>query len=76
MIFVLFWLSDCGTVAAILNGAFQYTPNTLYQGLAEFSCNTGYTLVGDATRTCQDTGVWSGANPVCQIKGLYFEMLS
>ncbi|XP_060565067.1 fibropellin-1-like isoform X2 [Ruditapes philippinarum] len=60
-------IKDCGSVAAILNGAFQYTPNKLYQGLAEFSCNTGYTLVGDATRTCQDTGVWSGANPVCQI---------
>ncbi|XP_053397800.1 neurogenic locus notch homolog protein 1-like isoform X1 [Mercenaria mercenaria] len=60
-------IKNCGTLATPLNGNLQYTPNTEYLGLAEFSCNTGYTLVGDATRTCQDTGVWGGTNPTCQI---------
>ncbi|XP_053398283.1 neurogenic locus Notch protein-like [Mercenaria mercenaria] len=60
-------IKDCGTLATPLNGNLQYTPNTEYLGLAEFSCITGYTLMGDATRTCQDTGVWGGTNPICQI---------
>lgn len=63
-------ISDCGTVSVPLHGALQYVPNTEYQGNVEFSCNTGYTLVGDDTRTCQETGVWGGSNPTCQINGI------
>ena len=33
---------------------------------ATYSCDTGYNLVGNSTRTCQAGGVWSGSEPTCQ----------
>jgi sugar lactone lactonase YvrE len=33
--------------------------------VATYSCGTGYTLVGAATRTCQSDGTWSGTAPTC-----------
>ena len=33
---------------------------------AEYSCNEGYVLVGDQTRTCMSNSQWSGAAPTCQ----------
>ncbi len=32
---------------------------------ATYTCNTGYNIVGDMTRTCQDAMLWSGAAPTC-----------
>ena len=36
---------------------------------ATYSCDPGYGLVGETTRTCEDTnggtGVWSGDDPTC-----------
>ncbi len=37
--------------------------------VANYSCNTGFRLVGDAGRVCQSNGLWSGMNPACQ--GIY-----
>ena len=40
--------------------------------VATHSCNTGFALVGDMTRTCIDddqadiVGVWSGSPPICE----------
>ncbi len=31
-----------------------------------YTCNTGYTLVGDMTRTCQANGMWSSSDPACE----------
>ncbi|XP_064398669.1 sushi, von Willebrand factor type A, EGF and pentraxin domain-containing protein 1-like isoform X2 [Halichondria panicea] len=54
----------------------QAGPNSLTYGLgsvATYSCDPGYALVGQRTRTCQDNnggtvtmGTWSGALPLCQ----------
>ena len=33
---------------------------------AKYTCNTGYRLVGDSPRTCQDNGQWSGTTPTCE----------
>ena len=51
-------------------------PNPLSRGLgsvATYSCDPGYALVGQTTRTCEDTnggtvttGTWSGTSPYCQ----------
>ena len=38
---------------------------TVLNSVATYSCNTGYTLTGDATRTCQGNSTWSGAIPTC-----------
>ena len=33
---------------------------------AAYSCEKGYTLVGDDTRKCQRNGQWTGSAPICQ----------
>ena len=57
---------NCGTLTNSTNGQVSYTAGTTFGQTATYSCNTGYTLVGDSTRTCQSTGVWSGSTPICQ----------
>lgn len=37
-----------------------------YLTTAVYSCNQGYSREGDATRTCLQTGQWSGEQPTCQ----------
>ena len=32
----------------------------------EYSCKSGYYLVGSNTRTCQTGGNWTGSAPVCE----------
>ena len=50
------------------------TPNSTYYALgtvANYSCDDGYVLVGNETRTCVDNGdnntvgVFSGQDPTC-----------
>ena len=31
---------------------------------ATYTCDSGYELIGDDTRTCED-GVWTGEEPTC-----------
>lgn len=35
---------------------------------ATYSCNDGFTLQGQSTRTCQSNSQWSGSAPTCQRK--------
>ena len=30
-----------------------------------FTCNGGYQLMGSGTRTCQNSGNWSGSDAIC-----------
>ena len=43
---------------------------TLYDTTVEceavYECDHGYKLVGNATRTCQPNGKWSGTQPTCE----------
>ena len=57
---------DCGTLTDPANGQVNHTAGTTYEQNATYSCNTGYNLVGNRTRTCQATGNWSGSEPTCQ----------
>ena len=34
--------------------------------IANYTCNTGFSLVDNAERVCQSSGQWSGMNPSCQ----------
>jgi len=34
--------------------------------VATYSCNNGYLLVGNMTRTCQADGRWTGTDPFCR----------
>ena len=56
---------DCNTLTNPANGQVS-TTGTTFGETATYSCNTGYNLVGDSTRTCQATGEWSGSEPTCQ----------
>ena len=64
---------DCGTLSNPLNGQVSHTAGTTFGETATYSCNTGYNLVGDNTRTCQATGEWSGSEPTttCQCMLLF-----
>ena len=57
---------DCGTLTAPANGSVS-APTTTYGATATYSCVTGYGASGSSTRTCLDTGLWSGTAPSCVI---------
>ena len=46
---------DCGTLTNPVNGQVSHPGGTTFGQTATYSCNTGYNLVGDSTRTCQAT---------------------
>ncbi|KAF6202316.1 hypothetical protein GE061_004714 [Apolygus lucorum] len=57
---------DCGSLPGIDHGSVSLsTGKTFYGAEALFTCESNYTLVGDAKRTCGDEGVWSGNQPKC-----------
>ena len=57
---------DCGNLTDPTNGQVTHTSGTTFGQTATYSCNTGYNLVENNTRTCQTTGVWSGSAATCQ----------
>ena len=65
-VFLLSTAVDCGTLTHPANGQVSHTVGTTLGQTATYSCNTGYNLMGDNTRTCQATGVWSGSEPTCE----------
>ena len=55
----------CGGLSSPSNGRVTIIDETI-GGTAVYTCNSGYTLVGRDTRTCQDDGSWSGTPPICR----------
>ncbi|XP_019620833.1 PREDICTED: uncharacterized protein LOC109467329 [Branchiostoma belcheri] len=55
---------QCPVLAAPLNGA--KIGSNFYQDVLQFTCGTGYNLVGNPSITCQADATWSGAVPTCQ----------
>ena len=55
---------DCGVLGNPVNGTVS-APTTTYDSVATYSCNAGYTLTGDDVRTCLNSGLWSGSEPMC-----------
>ena len=61
---------DCSTPVPPLFGSVS-APNRDYGSVATFSCDTGFSLVGDEAKECLLSGLWSGGdNPTCSINGL------
>ena len=58
---------DCGRGALTDpdNGQVSVT-TTNYTSTADYTCNTGYNLVGVDQRNCTAAGTWSGGGPICQ----------
>ncbi len=55
---------DCGGLSSPTNGSVS-APSTTFGDTATYSCASGYTRNGSATRTCQASGSWSSSAPVC-----------
>ena len=65
-VFLILTAVDCGNLTHPANGSVNHTAGTTFGQTATYSCNTGYSLVGNSTRTCQASGNWSGSAPTCQ----------
>ena len=65
MILLISTVVDCGSLTDPANSQVDLTSRTTFNQTATYSCNTGYNLTGDSTRTCQATGNWSGSAPTC-----------
>ena len=63
-VFYTILIVDCGALDNPDNGMVDVS-ETVLDSVATYSCNTGYTLTGDAMRTCQGDGTWSGSEPIC-----------
>ena len=68
-IFLILTAVDCGPLTHPANGQVTHSAGTTLGQTATYSCNTGYNLVGNSTRTCQAIGNWSERAPTCQ--GVY-----
>ena len=55
----------CGELSNPDNGRVEVSSNKV-GGVATYSCNDGYRLVGDDTRVCKDSGSWDGTMPSCE----------
>lgn len=60
-------IRDCGTTAAPTDGSVTFPTGTTYGGTAEYDCDSGYYLLGDAQRACDADGSWSGTAPTCAV---------
>jgi hypothetical protein len=56
---------SCGPLVNPDNGTVATPDGNAYADVATYACNSGFTLTGSPTRTCQLSGVWSGAAPGC-----------
>ena len=65
-VFLILTAVDCGNLTDPANGQVNHTAGTSLGQTATYSCDTGYSLVGNSTRTCQAEGNWSGSAPTCQ----------
>ena len=55
----------CANLTNPGNGTIMVTEQTEGSD-ATYTCNKGYQLTdGNRTRTCMDTGMWSGQKPTC-----------
>ena len=65
---------DCPDLSAPANGSVSMS-GIIVGSTATYSCNAGFTLVGDTVRTCEDD-MWTGTEPNCQCKLFQFQDLS
>ena len=67
----------CSVLTAPDNGMIEFSTTSQQLGVgttATYSCDPGYVLVGETTRTCEGTnsgttGAWSGDDPICKSLG-------
>lgn len=57
-------VNDCGTLNPNLPLMVSYD-TTIVNSTANYSCETGYEIVGNPTSSCQENGMWRGPEPTC-----------
>eukprot|EP00117_Sycon_ciliatum_P038623 scpid28565/ scgid28669/ Lysyl oxidase homolog 2A; Lysyl oxidase-like protein 2A len=60
--------SGCFAPGIPQNGGRTSNPGEVYQvnDTVTYNCESGYSLIGDITRSCQPSGQWTGTLPTCQ----------
>ncbi|CAH1269098.1 SVEP1 [Branchiostoma lanceolatum] len=65
---ILVEVTRCILLSTPANGKTTPNPCGVFRGFrCDFSCDSGYNLVGDVESTCQDDGSWSSPAPTCQV---------
>ena len=63
--FFLWLVVKCIISGELQDGTKTTTASNNYNSVVSYACNSGFRLVGSATRTCQADGTWSGEHPRC-----------
>ena len=77
--YLSFLVVSCSELPSLENGQIAYSDSTTspheFGTVAEYMCNTGFGLSGEAARTCVDDsggettiGIWNGTAPTCECK--------
>ena len=61
----------CPALSNPVNGTVRTDNGATVNQTAIYECNSGYSLSGDSSRTCQLNASWSGDEPTCVLIGLY-----
>ena len=57
----------CNLLTVPTNGSISYSNDTRDLGtVATYSCDPGYEVMGDMTRTCDSADTWSGTDTTCE----------
>lgn len=56
----------CPNLQVPLYGSIHYSNANNYNSKATYSCDKGYSLKGNSTRTCTDREIWDGIDPICE----------
>ena len=63
----------CPNLTAPANGFLMMSGNN-ERAIANFSCEAGYDLNGEAILTCVD-GQWNSSTPICEIIGMRYLLI-
>jgi len=63
---------SCAPLTAPDNGMIQCS-GTSVDDICLFTCDDGFELSGNSSRTCQDDGTWSGTEAMCDVEGQYIQ---
>ncbi|XP_053405168.1 CUB and sushi domain-containing protein 1-like [Mercenaria mercenaria] len=61
----VYGVPECGSLPNPSNGS-VFTIDTTLDNYAEYTCNTGFVLLGNSDRKCQLDGTWTGSDPTCE----------
>ena len=62
---------NCGSLEDPDNGQVDFS-NTTFESTANYTCDLGYNLNGNSTRTCEANGEWSENLPSCEREWLKY----